>query len=213
MKKIFKISLLLVLVSTTPLLGACSRTYEPGTVTPKRVQVEEDSRFEQYSLSELDDRAIDALALDYNRQGSSAMDMTVTYDPKSRTNTAMKATHEAARLSKALASRGVSIKSNILPVAESGEIGVLVSYGGYNALAPDCELMSGIEDRDHRTDLDYKMGCSVETMIARQVARPNDLLGRAPSSVYKDGRGISNQIEGYRTGAQNEPLGGETASE
>lgn len=213
MKKIFKISLLLVLVSTTPLLGACSRTYEPGTVTPKRVQVEQDTRFVQYTLGELDEGAIDTLALDYGRQGSSVMDMTVTYDPKSGTNTAMKATQEAARLSKALGGKGVAVKSNIMPVSESGEIGVLLSYGGYNALAPDCELMSGIEDRDHKTDLDYKMGCSVETMIARQIARPNDLLGRAPSSVYKDARGISNQIEGVRTGAPNEPLGGESASE
>jgi len=73
--------------------------------------------------------------------------------------------------------------------------------------------MSGIEDRDHRTDLEYKMGCSVETMIARQIARPGDLLGRAPNSVYKDGRRISNQIEGVRSGAMNEPLGGESASE
>ena len=57
------------------------------------------------------------------------------------------------------------------------------------------------------------ISASQVSSIARQIARPSDLLGRAPNSVYKDGRGISNQIEGVRSGAMNEPLGGESASE
>ena len=52
----------------------------------------------------------------------------------------------------------------------------------------------------------------IETMIAKQVARPKDLLGQENTDTYTEGRSAANIVEGYRYGAKNEKLDGESAS-
>jgi pilus biogenesis lipoprotein CpaD len=141
--------------------------------------------------------------------------MTVTYDPRSYRNTAMMASQEAARLSDRLRSMGVDqINANILPVNEQGdEARLLVSYNAYTAHAPKgCTSMPGMSDRVIEDNENYKLGCGIETMIAKQVARPKDLLGQENTDTYTEGRSTSNIIEDYRYGAKNEPLDGESAS-
>ncbi len=59
---------------------------------------------------------------------------------------------------------------------------------------------------------DYKLGCSIETYVSRQIARPKDLLGN-DNMGNADGRPRVNGVEPYMTGAPNKELSGETASE
>lgn len=213
MKRIYKFSFALVLLSSLNFQVACDRTYEPGTVTEKRVKIAESKKFYEYPVSSLTPGDLEGIAYEHQRRGDSEMYLTVTYDPHSANATAMNATQAAAAISKDLKGMGVSAKTDILPVTGSRELKALFSYNALEAVAPDCELMPGLEDRDHKTSLDYRMGCSVETMIARQISRPGDLRGRAPASLNKDGRGVSNQIDVVRSGARNESLGGESATE
>jgi len=73
--------------------------------------------------------------------------------------------------------------------------------------------MTGIDNRDINVEEAYKLGCSTETLFARQIARPKDLKGQGTTDANTDGRRSANIVEGYRTGVQNESLGGERASE
>ena len=65
---------------------------------------------------------------------------------------------------------------------------------------------------DHNVAEDYRLGCTIETQISRQVARPGDLEGR-DTMDNPDGRKTANTVEPYMTGAPNPALTGETASE
>lgn len=205
-----------VLALTLLALPACeSIVHEPTHLSQNRMQVEEEAFFEEVAVADLDDTYIAALSKHYSRHGDGAVDLTVTYDPRSKTSTAMTASNEIARISEALRKNGVrDVEVNIMPVkGQGGDAKALVSYTAYNALAPDdCTLMPGLGDLNVDNDDDYKIGCSVDTVFARQIARPKDLKGRAQNDLTSDGRRSSNIVEAYRTGARNEPLDGERAS-
>jgi type IV pilus biogenesis protein CpaD/CtpE len=60
-------------------------------------------------------------------------------------------------------------------------------------------------------DENYRFGCTLDTVVARQV-RPKDLAGRGGDDVMNDGRRNANIVERYRTGEPNKALEGESAS-
>lgn len=214
MKHIFLKS---ILAAGVLFVGACeSIVHEPTHINQNRLQVQEEEFFEDIAISDLDDGYIMALSKHYSRHGDGGVDLTVTYDPRSKASTAMHASNEIARISEGLRKNGVAhVETNIMPVKGQGsEARALISYNSYSALAPqDCNLMPGLRDLNVDNDKDYNLGCSVETVFARQIARPKDLQGRAQNDPTSDGRRASNVVELYRTGAFNEPLEGETASD
>ena len=128
----------------------------------------------------------------------------------------MHASAMAADLSKEMRKLGVtSVSSGILPVKDAGsQMNAMISYTAYNAHAPkDCSSMSGLKDNDLKVEADYKLGCTIDTVFAKQIARPKDLKGvETPASTF-DGRRLTNSVERYRSGIPNEPLEGERASE
>lgn len=213
MKHFMKMTCTIALGVSLISLGAC-RTYKEGTVTQKRVQISQEQSFQEYNVADLSDKALRDIAYDYSKYGDGDVNVTVTYDPRSRQGTAMNASSEAARIANTLGKMGMPVNANIMPVRDSIHMKALFSYQAMHAHEPDCGgTMPGLEDRDHGTSLDYKMGCSIETMMARQIARPKDLMGRDVNSGSVDARGISNQIEGARSGERYEALGGESASQ
>lgn len=202
---------------TLSALGGCEAIVHSETkLTNNRVQVEESKLFEDIPVTELDDAYIAALSKHYSRYGDGGVDLSITYDPHSKTNSAMKASDTLARVSKTFERNGVDLASaNILPVQGSSNVArALISYQSYNAAAPvDCEnLMPGMEHRNIEAEEDYKLGCTVETVFARQIARPKDLQGQAQESLTSDGRRASNIVDGYRTGIPNESLEGESST-
>ncbi len=198
------------------LLAACGDMYMPGTLNNNRLQVKEEKFSEATPVAEADERYVSSVAEQYARSGGGGMDISVTYDPASASNTAMQAGGNAARIAAALRKQGVAdIKAGVLPVRGQGEESLaLVSYDSWAAEAPeDCGTLPGFDSTDIDHKEDYKMGCTVETVFARQIARPKDLAGHAPPDPRTDGRRAANVVEVYRTGAPNEPLEGQTASE
>lgn len=201
-------------------LSACGKDklQEPSVLLKDtRLQINETSFSDNVALSEADESYINGLSRHYVRHGGSPMEIVVTYDPKSYRNTAMAAGVKAGDISEALRTRGVyNLESSILPIMGQGDEGrLVVSYMSHSAGAPkDCDrMMPGLNHDEFRDDEDYKLGCSVNSLIARQVSRPSDLLGRGNLDTVTDGRASANIIEVYRTGERNEPLEGETASE
>lgn len=195
-------------------LGACEM-YAPPNLNQTKIQVAEEGVSQTIPVSQVSDDALSALAQDYNDRGGSPMSVVVTYDPRSNRNTAMMAGNHASGIAKTLRKYGVdAISSSILPVKDQGdEAQVMISYNAVAALAPDgCGDMPGMKGNQLEPDPNYKLGCGVDSMIAKQVARPSDLLGRGVSDPTTDGRSAANVIDAYRMGTQNKPLSGESAS-
>ena len=217
MTKHFKLyGFLALLVSVSIALSGCSRKlYEEGSITENRVQVEQQKFSEQMTVSEFDEDFAASLGHYYSYHGEGTVDFSVLYDPKSRSNTAMHASQEASRIASLMRKNGIQdVKANILPVNDLGsEANVMLSFTSYTASAPkDCGVMPGFADRDVSRDDDYMLGCTVETVFARQVARPKDLAGNDNAGDTTDGRRAANIGEIYRTGAPNQPLEGQSAS-
>lgn len=208
-----RISMLLGLTAALSFVTGCD-LYEDGHITTKKVQIEDEQISERVGAHEIDESFAAALADDFIRRGDGILDIAVLYDPLSRDATPMRASQEAARIAQLLRSNGVSeVKTVILPVQGGGdEIGAMINYTAYNAKAPDCKVMDGMESPELTLNGDYEMGCSVQTIFAKQIARPKDLKGQGGLPDASDGRRAGNIVEGYRSGVQNRPLEGESAS-
>lgn len=198
-------------------LAGCN-LYEEGHMTTKRVQVQEKNFSDDVLVSNVDDAYIEALASHFYKYGGGTMDVTVTYDPYSRSNTAMLAGDKASEIVAAFRAAGVnSLKGGVLPVRDQGDFShLLVSYSAYTAHAPEgCGDLSGIEGvaRDLEYNPDYEFGCSTQNLMAKQIARPKDLLGQGNTDHLTDARAAGNIVDTYRSGAQNKSLDGETASD
>lgn len=210
-----RLFLLLGALSSTALLPSCS-LYEEGHLTENRVQVVEERFVEEVSLSAATPAYVVGLARHYEKHGDGPVDVSVTYDPKSHTNTAMNASQSADRLARALRAEGIrNVNADALPIQDNGDDSVLlVSYMSYHADAPKgCTTLSGFEATDISHDKDYRYGCTIETMLSKQVSRPRDLMGHGRIDPTSDGRRAGNIGEIYRSGVPNEPLEGQTASE
>jgi type IV pilus biogenesis protein CpaD/CtpE len=197
------------------LLAGCDM-YQEGHLSQNRIQVSEERFSQEVATSDLDSEYIMALGDQYARNGDGPVEVAITYDPKSSSNTAMEASNEVVRISRALRAQGITdLNATILPVNGQGEESqTLISYNAYSALAPeDCTVMEGVESTEVTLDPEYKLGCTIDTVFARQIARPKDLKGQEQTDPTTDGRSAANIIEGYRSGVQNEALEGENASE
>lgn len=191
--------------------------YEPTTLHDTQIQVQEEMLTYDVALYEVDDAFIGGLARHYTKHGGGAMDLIVTYDPKSYRNTAMVATNKISDIVSSLRDFGVvNVNVGIMPIKVQGdESRLLITYNSFTAHAPEgCdEMMPGMNGRPVGRGAEYKLGCSIDTLIARQIAKPQHLLGRGATGEPTDGRSAANIVELYRTGAENQELGGESVTD
>ncbi len=197
-------------------VAGCMDLYEPPTVNNSRIQVKEEAFIQDIAVSDINDEFIGSLARHYSKHGGSPMDILVTYDPRSYRNTAMMATNIAADMASSLRDYGVTnVKAGVMPIKSQGdEARVLISYDAYTAHAPEgCDYaMPGMGGASIEDDKKYKIGCGIDTLLARQVAKPADLLGRGAQESKSDGRPVTNVVDLYRKGEQNKPLEGESST-
>ena len=196
-------------------ISACEM-YSESVVSDRRLQVREENFTEQVPARRANSEYVAKVADDYVQSGNGPLELTITYDTPSKTNTALHANDEAVRLSQAFRKQGVKeVLTSILPVREQGtESMVVVSYASYQATAPaNCGRMTGFDGPILEHDPDYKLGCTVETVFARQIANPTHLLGESKAPAYSEGRAAAHVIDPQRSGAFNKPLKGEEASD
>lgn len=188
--------------------------YQESYLTTEKIKVEQ-SRFDHsVDVKKFDMDHAAYIANLYNNAGFGDVRLTVTYDSKSSVNTSSKAHKNLAQAVSMLRKQGIDeVLGNIMPVYDSGDDSkVLITFGAYQAKAPDgCTLMPGYESISLEHDRDYKLGCTRETLVSKQIARPKDLIGQEVSNVT-DGRRSANILEIYRSGIPNEPLEGMDAS-
>jgi len=205
-----------VLVSGMLVQGCEKIVHSPTKLSHSKLQVQEEAFFEDVSVDQMDAGYVAALSRHYSSQGDGEIDLSVTYDPRSKVSTAMTASGHVARISDEFRKNGVTnVNGIVMPVNGQGDLSrVQVSYSSYSVSVPeDCTMIDGLEDRDIDPDEDYKLGCSRDALFAKQIARPKDLTGRGQSSDTSDGRRAANIVDAYRTGAPNDSLDGESASE
>jgi type IV pilus biogenesis protein CpaD/CtpE len=200
------------------LIGLCGcDMYHETYMSPNRMQVEKGTFFEQISADQVNSAYLEEIARGYDKSGQGPLDVTVTYDPVSKTNTAMKASNKASGIARTLQQNGVAdIDVSILPVhAQGGISDVLLSYNAYEAKGPrDCEnQMQGMTTTSVEATPDYRLGCTMGAVMAKQIARPKDLAGTPTKDPVTDGRRSSNIIERFRTGTPNKPLEGQAATD
>ena len=197
-------------------LSACEKIVhqESFMAHDLKMQASQDRIFETFDTHQVNSALVGKIVQHYERYGTGGIDLHASYDPRSSSNTALRASDHLLKITRDFEEQGLSnIRTSVVPVEEQGSR-VLVSYETVNVTAhEDCTMMPGIENRNIDTDEDYKIGCTRDAIFAKQVARPKDLLGRGASGDLSDGRRAANIVEGYRTGAQNQELSGESASE
>lgn len=212
---------MVALLALAPTLSACS-VDTPTWVNQKRLEIHEDQFSDTLETSKIDDGLLHAIGVYYYRYGNGQLTAAVSYDPKSSVNTLSRARMEAARIKDGLHRNGikdVSITTTAAP--GSGDVSTtVVSFPALTAHAPTgCDMMPGYDtpinmDKTGDGEANYEYGCTVETLLSRQVSRPSDLLGKPGFDSNADGRRQANVIEnrGYYGDTSNPPLDGESAS-
>lgn len=203
---------LLMAVAGCAMLAACQQS-TPSMMNTSRVELSTQTGIDQVPVSRVNDGYLSALASQYGRYGEGPIDLTISYDPSSKSYTAMKAVNQLASFSETLGRKGLSnVTTSTLPVNGQGEPMLMVAYDMVTASAPsDCGAMEGLYDnKTSRNVGDYRFGCGVEQMLARQISRPADLRGRGTADMA-DGRRATNVSEAYR-GVTTEHVGEELES-
>ena len=198
-----KLSLILPL-----LMMACTQT-TPSMMNTSSVELSREMVVEQIALDDINDPVLNQIASHHLKTGDGALELTMTYDPTSRSFTAMNALHELKNIHNALQYKGVRDMTTQTLAVPDGNPSLMVSYDTVLAHTPsDCTSMPGLENNLTDRDLgQYKFGCGVESMLARQIARPSDLQGNAGLGK-RDAAREAGVIRDYAAGVPSEPLQG-----
>jgi type IV pilus biogenesis protein CpaD/CtpE len=196
-------------VAALALLSACAPQYTPTMMNTSRVELSHETMVEQIPMAKISDTDLLVIAEQYRKNGNGPLDLTITYDPKSKDFTAMSALHDLKHIREVLKTKNITNISTQTLAAPEGKPSLIVSYELVRAQAPsDCTPMPGLDNNETGRFIgDYKFGCATESLIAKQIARPSDLEGNATLGA-RSARRDAIVIEGYSAGVPREPLEG-----
>ncbi len=205
MKNIKAITILLI---GTSLLPACGRQSTPSMMNTTMPRVVEETTMDQIPVAQVTDSYLYKIASNHERYGTNTLLLTLSYDPKSKSYDAMKAFEDLAKIKGSLRQMGVTSVRAETVKSENSTPTLMVAYDSASAQAPDgCRNMPGFDDGLTTTEIgDYKFGCSIDTMLAKQIYRPSDLKGTAMTDPI-DGRRAANATEYYRNVDKEEAEG------
>ncbi len=198
-----------------PLMGvsACTQT-TPSMMNSAPMTVSEETIIDQIPYADVNSATISRMADYYLNNSTGPLGLTLTYDPNSTKFTKSKASHEMSHLTQALRKKGVdSTTTNIMPMPNSVAM-LIINYDMAVANAPaDCGDTPGLYDNQTGRFIgEYKFGCGVETMFAKQISNPTDLYGNSEMGVA-GARRAAIVVEGHAAGVRNEPLAGVETNE
>lgn len=162
------------------MLAACTQTTS-SMMNTSRVQLAQETLIDQIALKDINENSLENLATQYHKYGSGPLDLTMTFDPKAKGFTAMQAVKAVKHVESVLRKKGIqNLMTQTMAVNETSPA-LLVTFDTVTAMAPDdCQQMPGMESNETSRFIgDYKFGCGVETLFAKQIARPADLNGNA----------------------------------
>ena len=194
-------------------LGACTQT-TPSMMNSNKLIVAQETIIDQIALTDMNKAIVSRIADYYNKNATGALGVTVTYDPNSNSFGRTQANREARDIAAALKQHNIkSVMTETVAIPNS-EPFVIINYDTTVALAPaNCGETPGLEDyQTGRFIGDYKFGCGVESMFAKQIAHPNDLYGNSRLGT-RYARRDTNVVENYSAGVQLAPLNGVETNE
>lgn len=202
----FKIRSVLFVFSVMA-LSACAQNTK-SMMNTSRVEVKKQTMMDQVPVSQINDVILSSLASDYKKLGSGPLELTMVFDPKSKTFTAMSALKKLKEVKYKLTRKGVKTVVTETLAVDKAQPSMMISFDSVSAQAPsDCILMPGLSDSETTRSIgEYKFGCSIETMLAKQIAKPADLEGVEGLDNASGGRREANIVETYASGAPRDPL-------
>ena len=203
-----KTTVLMLLLAAIAVLPACGRLSTPSMVNTSRPQLVPETTLQQIPVEKVSQGYLYSIADNYERYGADTMQLSLAYDPASKTYNAMKAFEDLSAIKAKLKKLGVRSITGETVKSEGATPTLMISYDSVTAQAPaGCRNMPGFDDGITTAQIgDYKFGCSVDTMLAKQIYRPSDLNGNAASDPI-DGRRATNNIEYYRNVSPEEAEG------
>lgn len=188
-------------------LTACTQT-EPSVVNPMPMR----AAVQPEEVVLHNDNDIRHVAGLWKRGGKSPVELVSTY----RDGNEGLANYNASTARDRLQQMGVEdITVTTLPAASSQVIAYLrvLDVGADSS----CEYLPTSGPSINGYDFGgYRLGCTNDELLARQVAQAEDMEGRAPGDSYdrtSDGARAGAVVDVYRSGKPNEPLKGLSASD
>lgn len=199
---------LFMLLATASMLGGCGRQSTPSMMNTSRPQLINETRLEQVPVEQAGKGYLAGVADNYARYGVDTLQLSLAYDPNSKTYDAMKAFNDLGTIKSTLMSMGVRNVKGDIAKQEGVQPTLMISYDAISAQAPaGCRNMPGFDDGLTTAQVgDYRFGCSVDTMLTKQIYRPSDLAGNAGHDLG-DGRRAANIVEYNRQVTQDEAEG------
>jgi pilus biogenesis lipoprotein CpaD len=194
-----KTTILMLFVATAAGLAACGRQSTPSMMNTSLPQIVPETTLEQMPIENVTQSYLYNIADNYERYGVDTMQISLAYDPASKKYNAMKAFEDLAAIKAKLKKLGVRSITGETVKSEGATPTLMISYDSVTAQAPaGCRNMPGFDDGLTTTQItDYRFGCSVDTMLAKQIYRPADLQGSGAGDPI-DGRRATNTVEYYR---------------
>lgn len=195
-----KTTLMLLMLGTALFTTACSRQSTPSMMNTTKPQLQSETTLQQVPVKHVGAGYLHKLADEYARYGADTMRLSLAYDPADKSYSAVKAFQDLGRIKSGLQEMGVRNISAETVKAEGSVPTLLVSYDAVRAAAPaGCRNMPGFDDGLTTAEIgDYRFGCSIDTVFAKQIYRPSDLQGHDVMDDG-DGRRAANSVEYYRT--------------
>ena len=199
-----KTGIVFLLMGASLLVG-CARQSTPSMMNTTRPQLVSETALQQVPVKNASAGYLAKLADNYERYGASTVQLSLAYDPAAKDYSAVQAFKDLARIKSGLEANGVRGITAETVKADGSEPTLLVSYDAVKAAAPaGCRTMPGFEDGLTTGKIgEYRFGCSIDSLLAKQVYRPSDLAG---NDGYEggDGRRAANSVEYYRRVEQEE---------
>ena len=205
MKTTLRSHMLFATLCAAALLGACGNRDVPYMLESSRmneapITLEHERVVIKKPVSTLQDSDIEQAASQYTRKGEGPLYIVVSESAQGGKTNAPASAITPSALAAKFASLGVpatAIIASSVP-QEQGPAVVLIAFDALGAKAPeDCQRMPGMDSPNTATreTFDYKLGCGVKDMVARQVAKPSDLMGVAGLGGENDGQRAANVVD------------------
>lgn len=198
----------LSLMAVVSCLCACAPQSTPSMMNTSLPRLSDETALLQIPAENVSEGYLYKISSDYERFGQGEMQLTLVYDPSSKTYTKMDAFKDMASHKETLARLGVrNLKGEVLEASNIAPT-FMIAYDSVKALGPDgCRNMPGFDDGLTTREIgQYRFGCTTDTMLARQIYRPSDLRGVGDADPA-DGRRSVNNAEYYRRVTADEAEG------
>lgn len=192
-------TLLLSVLLCTGIAGCADEPWlmDQSTLTPQKMTLVENRHIVKKPLTQLSGGDIAEAANKYSRAGAGPMYVVVAYNEQGK-GVDHSVDQKVHAIASELQSRGVAardIVASTVPL-ETVEPVALIAFDTLEAQGPqNCTDMPGLKTLPgEESDFDYKLGCGVKSMMARQIAHPADLEGKAGLGGHNDGARAANVV-------------------